>query len=67
MTDIKRIEPRISRSCSGEIVLRAEDIPGSDGIESIQGATLDGQSVLFIESLVGQGTDIWLATVSVGY
>lgn len=53
-------------SCSGEIVLHAEDIPGSNGIESIHGATLDGQPILFIESLVGQGTEIWLAKVSVG-
>jgi hypothetical protein len=53
-------------SCTGEVLLRAADIPDSDGIESIQGATLDGQPILLIESLVERGTEIWLATVSDG-
>lgn len=53
-------------SCTGQVLLRAADIPGSEGIESIQGATVAGQPVVLVESLVDGGTEIWLATVSDG-
>ncbi len=53
-------------SCTGTVLLRAEDIPGSEGIHTIQGATLAGQPVLLVESLIDGGSEIWLASVSVG-
>jgi hypothetical protein len=53
-------------SCTGKVLMRATDIPGSEGIHTIQGATLDGEPVLLIESLTDGGSEIWLATVTVG-
>ena len=53
-------------SCTGRILLSAADIPGSQGIESIQGTTLDGAPALLVESLTDHGSEIWLATVTVG-
>jgi len=53
-------------SCTGQVLLRAADIPGSEGIHTIQGATLDGEPVILVESLTAGGSEIWLATVSVG-
>ena len=53
-------------ACTGTVLLRAEDIPGSGGIHTIQGATLDGQPVLLVESLIDGGSEVWLARVSVG-
>jgi hypothetical protein len=52
-------------SCTGTVLLRPEDIPGSDGIHTIQGATLAGEPVLLVESLIDGGSEIWLAKVSV--
>ncbi len=52
-------------SCTGKVLLAAADIPGSEGVESIQGTTLDGEPVLLVESLSDGGSDIWLATVVV--
>ncbi len=48
------------------MLLGAADIPGSGGIEWIQGATLDGAPALLVESLTGRGSEIWLATVPIG-
>jgi hypothetical protein len=52
-------------SCTGKVLLRTSDIPGSQGIHTIQGATLAGEPVLLVESLNGGGSEVWLATVSV--
>lgn len=56
----------ISWSCTGKVLLTAADIPGSQGIHTIQGAMVGGEPVLLIESLTDGGSDIWLATVAVG-
>ncbi len=56
----------ITWTCTGEILLAATDIPGSEGIETIQGATIGGEPVLLVESITDGGSDVWLATVSVG-
>jgi hypothetical protein len=58
-------EDGIHWACTGTVLLRATDIPGSRGIESIQGTTLDGEPVLLVESLTDRGSEIWLATVTV--
>jgi hypothetical protein len=59
-------EDGIRWSCTGKVLLRTSDIPGSEGIHTIQGATLGGEPVLLVESLTGGGSEIWLATVSAG-
>ena len=47
-------------------LLLAADIPGSGGLHRIRGGTLAGRPVLFVESLAGQGSAIWLADIDLG-
>ena len=51
-------------SCTGEVLLRAADIPGSEGIHTIQGVTVDGRPALLVESLRDAGSEIWLVSVT---
>jgi hypothetical protein len=51
-------------TCAGEApILEAADVPGSDGLHRIRGGTLGGRDVVFVESLAGRGSEIWLADV----
>lgn len=48
-------------------ILRAADIPGSQGIHTIASVPLDGDRFeLIIESLAGNRSELWSATVEVG-
>ena len=51
-------------SCTGEVLLGATDIPGSEGIHTIQGVTVGGQPALLVESLRDRGSELWLVSVT---
>lgn len=59
----------IAWRCGSETpILRAEDIPGSQGIHTIASMPFaDGRVALFIESLGDAKSDLWLATVEVAH
>ncbi|HEY7463504.1 MAG TPA: hypothetical protein VH987_03585 [Candidatus Limnocylindria bacterium] len=46
---------------SREPILRAADVPGSEGIHTMAATLIDGKVSLLIESLIGQGgSELWL-------
>ena len=52
-------------SCTGQALLDSTDIPGSEGIHTIQGVTVAGEPALLVESLHDRGSELWLVSVDI--
>jgi hypothetical protein len=48
---------------SQEPVLSGADVPGGGGIHTIAASLIDGEISVLVESLVGNGSELWLATL----
>ncbi|HJP88334.1 MAG TPA: hypothetical protein VJ850_04800 [Candidatus Limnocylindrales bacterium] len=61
------VDGRTWTCASTEPLLRADDIPGSQGIHTIASVPLDGNRFeLIVESLAGNRSELWSAIVEVG-
>lgn len=47
---------------SPEPILTADDVPGSQGIHTIAATMVDGSISVLVESLIGGGSELWLAS-----